>query len=230
MKRSIFIVGTDTGVGKTVLTTLLIHHYRQARIPVNALKPFCSGSRDDARRLAAALGQADALDQINPWFYPDPVTPAVAARNARQEVSLSQCLAAIRAARNDTQNGGLLLIEGAGGLLSPLGRDFDTLTLLRKTRAEAILTAPDRLGVLNQVFLNLQVLKRANRLPFAVVLMGQKQPDLSARTNAAQIRRRWPFLRILQAPCLGPEPLAPRAWKRSYKKFKKTLAALTGRP
>lgn len=227
MKRTIFIVGTDTSVGKTVLTTMLIRYLRQDNQCVNALKPFCSGTRDDVVHLADALENLADLDSINPFFFSRPVTPLVAARMAGCGVTVLQCLKAIRLAARMCD---VLLVEGAGGLLSPLGEDFDTLSLIQRTRAETILVAPDRLGVMNQVFLNLRLLERANRLPTSVVLMGQKTVDASVETNAKLIREKWPELSVLKVPYLGLNPLANRARKESYKKIKKTLAAVMGRP
>lgn len=226
MKRTMFIVGTDTGVGKTVLTTMLVHHLKRTKVGVNALKPFCSGSRDDVMHLAAALGDGPSLDAINPYFFADPITPLVAARKAGRVVTLAECLAVIRSAKLSR----VLLVEGAGGLMSPLGQGFDTLSLVRKTSAVVVLVAPNRLGVLNQVFLNLSILKRANRLPGSVVLMGQKKGDESVPANAGLIREAWPQLNVLEAPYLGAEPLAKQALKESYKKLKKTLAAVMGCP
>jgi len=68
MKRTtFFITGTDTGVGKTVLTALLTRHLRERGVNAVALKPVCSGDRADARALHAASAVALTLDEINPW-------------------------------------------------------------------------------------------------------------------------------------------------------------------
>ena len=68
-----FITGTNTGVGKTVLAALLARFLRQSGLNVAACKPVCSGNRDDARRLADALGGALSLDEINPWHFRAPL-------------------------------------------------------------------------------------------------------------------------------------------------------------
>ena len=79
MKQTIFITGTDTGVGKTVLTALLAQFLRGRGVSVAALKPVCSGGREDARALRHALGGALTLDEINPWHFRAAVAPALAA-------------------------------------------------------------------------------------------------------------------------------------------------------
>ena len=80
MKQTFFITGTDTGVGKTVLTTLLTRFLCERGSNVAALKPVCSGSRADARALRTAMNGALTLDEINPWHFRAPIAPLLAAR------------------------------------------------------------------------------------------------------------------------------------------------------
>src|SRR5690242_10365898 len=79
-RTTVFIAGTDTGVGKTVLTALLARYWRERGAKVAALKPVCSGGREDARVLQAALNGVLTLDEINPWHFRTPVAPSLAAR------------------------------------------------------------------------------------------------------------------------------------------------------
>ena len=69
MTHTYFITGTDTGVGKTVLTSLLTRFLRAGGVPAAALKPICSGGRADARALHAAMNGALSLDEINTILY-----------------------------------------------------------------------------------------------------------------------------------------------------------------
>jgi dethiobiotin synthetase len=88
--RIIFITGTDTGVGKTLLTALLVSHLRANGARALALKPFCSGSRDDAQ-LLFDLQQGDlTLEEINPFFFPEPVAPLISARKHQRPITLDQ--------------------------------------------------------------------------------------------------------------------------------------------
>lgn len=179
------ISGTDTGVGKTVLTALLVRHLRRQGINALALKPFSSGSRSDARILRAAQDSAPALDQINPFHFPEPVAPLVAARKHNRKVSLQRVLDWIRQTSCDH-----LLIEGAGGLLTPLGENFTLLDIINDLNATLVIVAPNKLGVINHTLLTLRA---ANR-PAAVILMSQLKADRSAKTNFA-------ILQDLIAPC-----------------------------
>src|SRR5882724_1009555 len=111
MARIYFITGTDTNVGKTVLTALLIRHLRKHDVIVRAAKPVCSGGREDARILFNALEGTMTLDEINPWHFPAPIAPVLAARQTGRRILLSKVLDYLR---NLSKTSGIVLIEGAG--------------------------------------------------------------------------------------------------------------------
>src|SRR5271155_3866852 len=181
MKQMIFfITGTDTGVGKTVLTVLLARFLRKRGVNAAALKPICSGSRGDARALYAAMSGTLTLDEINPWYFRAPVAPLLAARRKDKRVKLSQVLAHVRAMQKRFD---ALLIEGAGGLLSPLGENFNSRNLITALRATPVAVCPNRLGAVNQVLLALEALPKNLRVKTRVVLMLPLKPDVSAGTN-----------------------------------------------
>ena len=200
MKQIIFITGTDTAVGKTVLTALLARFLRARGIHVAALKPVCSGGRGDARILRSALGGALALDEINPWHFRVPVAPALAAKLGRTSVSLAQVLKHIRAAQ---KNCDVVLVEGAGGLLSPLGEKFDSRDLIMALRATPIIVAANKLGAVNHVLLTLGALPKGLRAKAMVVLTSPARPDAATASNSRLLARFLPPGRILPLPWLG---------------------------
>jgi dethiobiotin synthetase len=181
MMQTLFITGTDTGVGKTVLTVLLVKFLRARDVNAAALKPVCSGNRDDARKILAALGSALMLDEINPWHFRAPLAPTLAAHKENRRVKLSEILAHTRAMQKRFD---FLLVEGAGGLLSPLGENFNSRDLILALRAIPIIVAPDKLGVVNHVLLTLEALPEKLQAQARIVLMSQPKPDASAKTNA----------------------------------------------
>jgi dethiobiotin synthetase len=181
MKRTFFIAGTDTGVGKTVLTALLTRFLRERGVNVTALKPICSGGRADARVLRAAMNGALTLDEINPWHFRAPITPLLAARKENRRVKLSQVLAHTRMIQERFD---ILLVEGAGGLLSPLGENFDSRDLIAALHATPIIVAPNKLGVVSQVLLIFEALPKNLRVKARVVLVSPLKPDASAKSNA----------------------------------------------
>src|ERR1044071_5568543 len=112
--KIIFVTGTDTGVGKTVFTGLLLHHLLKNGRDALAMKPFCSGDRGDVKLLRAMQNGKLTEDEINPFYFREPVAPLVASRQNSRLISLEEVVRRIReiAARCD-----ILLVEGAGGLL-----------------------------------------------------------------------------------------------------------------
>jgi len=201
MKRTtFFITGTDTGVGKTVLTALLTRHLRERGVNAAALKPICSGGRDDARALRAAMNGALSLDEINPWHFRLPIAPLLAARRDRKRVRLADVLAHVRMMQKRFD---MVLVEGAGGLLSPLGGNFDSRDLITALGATPMVVCPNRLGAVNQVLLTLAALPRSASRRARVVLMSPSKPDSSTNTNAGLLAEFLDAKRIFCLPRLG---------------------------
>ena len=179
-KLLLFITGTDTGIGKTVLAATLVAHLRRKGLAVGALKPVCSGDREDARAIFTALDGALSLDEINPWHFQKPIAPMLAARAEKKRVKLAEVVAH---ARHIQKRFPLLIIEGAGGLLSPLGEDFDSRDLIKALGALPVVVCPNRLGVVNQTLLVLAALPRGLAGKAQVVLVAQRKPDVSYEGN-----------------------------------------------
>jgi len=224
MRRTIFLItGTDTGVGKTVLTALLTRHLRERGVNAVALKPVCSGDRADARALHAASAGALTLDEINPWHFRAPMAPLLAARRERRRVAPAGVLAHVRAMQKRFD---VVLIEGAGGLLSPLGENFDSRDLIAALRATPMVVCPNRLGAVNQVLLTLAALPRNASCRARVVLMSPSKPDAATATNAILLAEFLDAKRIFCLPWLGVYFDLEKAMKDSC--VRRTLRALAG--
>lgn len=223
MKRIFFITGTDTGVGKTVLTALLTQFLRKGGVNAAALKPVCSGGRDDAREILAAIDGCSvhrppstaysrilSLDDVNPWHFRAPIAPLLAARRAGQAVKLNQILAHILAMRKRFD---VLLVEGAGGLLSPLGEDFNSRDLILVLKATPLIVAQNRLGVVNHILLTLEALPENFRRQAKLVLMSPPKPDAATTTNVKLLSEFFDANRIFTVPWLGRDFAAGKALK-----------------
>ena len=221
MKRIFFITGTDTGAGKTVLTALLAQFLRERGVNAVALKPVCSGGRADARALHAAMGGALSLDEINPWHFHAPIAPLLAARRERKRVRLSAVLAHVCAMQKRFD---VLLVEGAGGLLSPLGVDFDSGDLMATLDALPVVVAMNRLGAVNHILLTLKVLPRRATGRARVVLMSPPKRDAAVATNAGLLAEFFDAGRIFTLPWLGEKFSAGEALKNP--RVRRTLRAL----
>jgi dethiobiotin synthetase len=218
-----FITGTDTGVGKTVLTALLARGLKEKDFRVAALKPVGSGGRDDARLLHAALPDVLSLDEINPWHFRASIAPVLAARREHRCVEAAEVLAHIRILRKRFD---VLLIEGAGGLLSPLGEDFNSRDLIADLDAVPVIVCPNRLGAVNQVLLTLATLPSPVRARARVVLMSPPKSDGSTRSNRDLLAEHFDGKRIFQLPWLGGRFALARAWENlRMRKAVTTLAS-----
>jgi dethiobiotin synthetase len=199
MKRTLFITGTDTGVGKTVLTALLAQFLRQRGVNVAALKPVCSGDRADALALHAALGGALALDEINPWHFRAAIAPTLAAKREKKSLRLAPVLAHLRATRKKFD---VTLIEGAGGLLSPLGENFNSRDLILALRATPVIVATNKLGAVNHLLLTLEALSKNLRAQAKVVLISPPKADSATASNGKLLAQFFPPEKILTLPWL----------------------------
>lgn len=224
MTRHVFITGTDTGVGKTVLTVLLTRHLRRRAVPVRAFKPLCSGGRDDAEALWAAQGGEVPLDAINPWHFRAAITPLMAARAEGRRVARASLLGHLRA---EGRGAGLVLVEGAGGLLSPLMEDADARDLIRDLRAAPVIVAPDRLGVLNAVLLTWEALPASARRRAQVVLMRSARPDASTAGNATLLAERLGGEAVHRLPHLSPTSMDPAGRRPLPSAVERVLESLT---
>ena len=179
-RRILFITGTDTDVGKTVFATLFTRALRDRSVRVAALKPICSGGRDDARRLREAMGKSLSLEEVNPWYFRAALAPLLAARLGRQRLTQAQVVEHVRTVAKKSE---LVVVEGAGGLLSPLGEGFDSRDLIMGLRATPVVVCPNRLGAVNQALLVLNALPRALAKHATVMLVSPRKPDAASSTN-----------------------------------------------
>lgn len=253
--RIVFITGSDTGVGKTLLTALLLCHLRSQGSCALALKPFCSGSRADAQLLYDLQDQDLTLEEINPFYFPEPVAPLVSARRHKRSISLDQvvrhitsiasrlgeapCLPAanlkLQTSNFKLQN--YLLIEGSGGLLVPLGESYNVRDLITRLSCDVIVVSRNQLGTINHTLLTVQsLLNPTPRSDFSLqpsafslssaVLMDSAAPDASSWSNAAILSELLAPIPLFRLPFFGPHCSSPVAIKKHSKGLRKTLSRL----
>lgn len=182
--KIIFITGTDTGVGKTMLTALLLRHLRAGGYRALAMKPFCSGGRGDVR-LLQSLQRGELSDaEMNPFFFGAPVAPLVELKKARRDVRLKEVVASVRRVEKKCD---LLLIEGSGGLMVPLGENYLVEDLIAQLKCRVIVVARNRLGTINHTLLTVARLRQKGLKngEIRVALMENSALDASSRTNKA---------------------------------------------
>jgi dethiobiotin synthetase len=186
----LFVTGTDTGVGKTLVSCALVRALRSRDIDAAAMKPIETGVGPagplDAIALRDAAGAVDALADVCPQQFALPAAPNVAAAAENRVVeleSIASAFARLGAGRD------LVVAEGAGGLLVPIAERFTMLDLARWLGLPTLIVARAALGTINHTLLTLQA-AAASELPVIGVVISHAGGELSAAdaANLAALR------------------------------------------
>lgn len=201
--KGLFVVGTDTGVGKTVITAALAMALRAKGVDVGVMKPVSTGGKRplDALFLKKAARVNDPLGWINPVHLEPPLAPWVASRLTGRKVNLDKIRLAYR---NLQKRHSFLLVEGIGGLLVPITSTVSLIDLVREFRLPVLVVARAGLGTLNHTGLTLAALKRA-KLRIAGVILNRypmkKKPTLAERTNPVVLKKLYKVQSLWKFPC-----------------------------
>lgn len=182
--RALFVAGTGTDLGKTHVACALLRAARARGLGVDAFKPVVSGFDSDApqtsdpARLAAALGRPDAWAEVSPRRYRAPLAPHLAARLEGDALAMTDLVADCRSWL-EGRNLDLALIEGAGGVMSPMAEDATNLDLMTALALPVLLVAGSYLGTASHLLTALEVL-RARSLTVAAIVVSESldAPDL----------------------------------------------------
>lgn len=202
----LFVIGTDTGVGKTTvgiaLARLALRHHRPIR-PFKPVETGCAPEPLDARALWEAAGCPGSLADVCPFPLPVPAAPAAAAEAAGIHLDLDDLAARGRALAHD---GAFLLTEGAGGLLVPYAGALTTADLVARLDLPVLLVARTALGTINHTALTIQELRRRG-LPIAGLVMAQVAPSAEPhqRWNVDLIHRLTGLRALGTLPYLTPD-------------------------
>ena len=189
------VTGTDTGVGKTFVTSGLVRFARSQGLDSVGMKPICTGDNDDVRQLLEACGFCEPEHLINPVWYKTPVAPYAASIIEDRSIDISVICEAFEQL---TSRHSSVLVEGAGGIAAPILADYDFRDLAREIDLHVIVVAANCLGVLNHTRLTVEAIRSAGLECSLIALNSVKrQPDLAQATN----------LRVMES--LVDVPIAP---------------------
>jgi dethiobiotin synthetase len=184
---SLFITGTDTGVGKTHTAIHLLHLLRAAGTSCAAMKPICCGDRRDAELLLAAGSDGLTIDEINPVWLKTPAAPIVGSCVEEANIDIEQILAAFRALKDRVEH---VIVEGVGGWMVPIRPDYFMSDLAAEIRLPVLVVTQNRLGCLNHTALTVRSVAEYNLPCLGVALNGVPMPgDIAALTNADVLER-----------------------------------------
>jgi dethiobiotin synthetase len=181
MAKGLFVTGTDTDVGKTVVSCGVVSLLKSWGAKVGAMKPIATGNREDARRLKEAAGMDDPLDLINPQFFKAPLAPAVSAALEERRVDMEAIYKAYWVLQKKYD---ILIVEGVGGVKVPLSDSTYVIDLMQALRLPVLVVAHARLGTLNQTLLTLDALAAGRLSLLGVLLNGNQGKTLAEKTNA----------------------------------------------
>ena len=177
----LLVTGTDTGIGKTWVSALLVEELRKKGRSAVGLKPVLSGSREDAERLWQANGGTIDLDVINPWWFQTPVAPLVASRIEGKSLELDSLVAHIHQIRDAHD---FTVVEGVGGWEVPMGEGFSFPDYAKALGFPVLVVAANWLGTLNHTLLTVKAVRAAGLECLGVVLNHlEAERDIAATTN-----------------------------------------------
>lgn len=187
----LFVTGTDTGVGKTYAACALLRALRARGHDVGAMKPVETGvgveGPEDARKLAAAAGSGDPLDEVCPQRFALPAAPAVAAAAEGRCVDLRAVRDAFARLRERHR---FLLVEGAGGLLVPVTEEASMADLAAELGLPLLVVARAALGTINHTLLTLRAAReRGLRVAGLVVSHADGVLSQADAANLGALRR-----------------------------------------
>ena len=196
MRRGLFITGTDTGVGKTIVTAALAMILREAGADVGVMKPVATGCvrrreglvSEDAELLAKAADVPEPLAEISPIRLADPLAPTVAAARAHLTLDLAPMWAAWRRLRSAHD---IMLVEGIGGLLCPVTPKESVADLAKVFGLPLLVVARPVLGTINHTALTVEA-ARARGLRVAGIVINRyhhDSADLAETTNPDEVQR-----------------------------------------
>lgn len=207
--NGVFVTGTDTDCGKTIIAGGIARALLRKGLNVGVMKPAATwgepsrvpGSRsrwisEDALHLRQAAATSDALELINPFCYKAALAPWPAARQEKKTVDVNRIMTAYRElCRRHTY----MVVEGVGGLMVPLKRDFFVTDLIVRMHLPAIVVAHPDLGTLNHTLLTVNALKAAG-IPLAGVVINNWKGKTRAEVTNPHVLSRILDRRVLVVP------------------------------
>lgn len=181
----VFITGTDTGVGKTFVTLLLARYFQEQGIDVGVMKPISTGPKkeNDAILLKKKLGLKDPIQLINPIHFKLPLAPYPASGFSNR-FDLKKIKKAYKELKKRHE---LVLVEGIGGVMAPITKDYFVADLIKDFSLPAIIVARAGLGTINHTLLTIEALRKRKIKIMGIIMNGFKGKELSEKTNAEVI-------------------------------------------
>lgn len=206
--KGVFVTGTDTGIGKTVVAAGLVRGLVAEGLRVAVMKPVASGSErtaaglrnEDALALMAASNVAASYERVNPYCFEPPISPHIAADEAGIRVDLAQIRRDFEALAKDSD---FIVAEGAGGWLAPIGPASGIRELALTLHLPVVMVVGLRLGCINHALLTKLAIE-AHGAQFAGWIANAIDPAMARRAENLET-----LIRLIGEPPLALVPTLP---------------------
>ena len=215
MTETLFVTGSGTDIGKTLVTAALGHQARQSGRKVAVLKPVASGyswdtaAQSDAGVILQALGEEitpENIERVSPWRYRQPVSPDFAARQEGWSVSAAQIAAFCRAGERDADT---VIVEGVGGIMAPINERQTFLDVLPDLPYPALVVVGTYLGALSHAFTCVETIRGRGHRVAGIVVSESETGGQPVAEIAKSLATFLPDLPVVMLPRLnGPRPWA----------------------
>ena len=209
--RGIFVTGTDTGVGKTLVVSALVVCLVQRGIDVGVMKPIETGvarspkAQSDGVRLRRVAGSHDPMAEVCPYVFRLPVAPLSASEEERTTVQVTRIIRVFHAMR---QKHTLMVVEGVGGVYVPITQAYKVVDLMYKMKLPAVVIGQSGLGGINQALLTIHAL-RLRKIPVVALVLNQRRPVQTKTARTQEQSTMCLLRRFAGVPVVGPLPYSP---------------------
>ena len=194
--KSLFITATDTDIGKTSVCAGIAHSLKKSGIDVGIMKPFACGVKQktgfssiDLSILSNAANVSDPEEFVNPFFFPIPTSPYTAAKNLGVKIDINHVMKCFRKLNKIHE---IILVEGIGGIMTPILKDYAIINLIKYLNANAIIVTSSKIGTVNHTILTCNMCK-SMKIPVKGLIINnfdsigypisELERDLNALTN-----------------------------------------------
>ncbi|HET8721396.1 MAG TPA: dethiobiotin synthase [Nitrospira sp.] len=225
----VFVTGTDTEVGKTLVTAALALALKRQGRSVGVMKPIETGvsssqpERSDAGRLRAAVESEETLGAICPYAFEQPVAPLAAAQAERRNIDLRVIRQVYRLLRDRYD---YVVVEGIGGVRVPIAPKTDVMDVIKDLRLPAVVVGRAGLGGINHALLAVEALRR-RKIPLVALVVNRTEPVRSAMMRLQEKTTVEALKRQAGVPVIGPLPYEPdlaRSFRRSVARLARMSA------
>ncbi|MDR3071254.1 MAG: dethiobiotin synthase [Endomicrobium sp.] len=186
MYKGVFVTATDTQVGKTYVSCKIAQALHDMGINTGVFKPVSTGDRNDAKALIKAAKIDESSEVVTPVFFDNPMSPYGASMLGRYKFDLRKIYQTFSYFVNKYE---FTVVEGIGGILVPLKKNFFVSDLIRKISLPVIVVARNGLGTINHTLLTVEKLRKDKQKVLGIVLNGKiNKEDISVKSNVTIIR------------------------------------------